>query len=279
MSIVPQGELARESGGGPFLYPQLTATNYTSWVICVQAMMEDQGVWEAIEPVTGAAVDEKKDKKARSHLFQTLLEDLLMQVVRKKTTKEEGETLDQYAGRLNSMSVRYINLGETLDDATLVKKLFDIVPDRFLNVIVGIEQFYDLNKMPFEEARGGLRHLKNAEWQARQKKDVGNSSSSNKGKSHLAVDSSNRDRGGRGCGRGRGKGGRGGMSCNDEESGSGGGRRNKSHIWYFNCYKMGHYANKCKAPKKKEDETHLTCADDTEPALLLMVSEEPTQEQ
>ena len=103
-------------------------------------MMEDQGVWEAIEPAVGAAVDTKKDKKARSHLLQVLPEDLLMQVAMKKTAKEvwdslktrfigadrvknarlqmlkndfdvirmqEGETLDQYAGRLNGMSVRY----------------------------------------------------------------------------------------------------------------------------------------------------------------------------
>lgn len=54
----------------------------------MQVMMEDQGVWEAIEPVAGSAVNEKKDKKVRSHLFQALLEDLLMQVARKKTSKE-----------------------------------------------------------------------------------------------------------------------------------------------------------------------------------------------
>ena len=78
MSIVPQGEVARESGDGPFQYPQLTTTNYTSWVIRMQAMMEDQGVWEAIKPAAGAAVDKKKGKKVRSHLFQVLLEDLLM---------------------------------------------------------------------------------------------------------------------------------------------------------------------------------------------------------
>ena len=68
------------------------------------------------------------------------------------------------------------------------------------------------------------------------------------------------------------------MSGNDEESGSGGNRRNKSHIKRYNYYKMGHYANECKAPKKKEEEIHLTRADDTELALLLMVLEEPAQE-
>jgi hypothetical protein len=35
MSIVTPGEASRASGGGPFVYPQLTATNYTSWVIKV----------------------------------------------------------------------------------------------------------------------------------------------------------------------------------------------------------------------------------------------------
>ncbi|XP_062234089.1 uncharacterized protein LOC133931254 [Phragmites australis] len=333
MSIIPQGEAAWESGGGSFQYPQLMVKNYKNWVIQVQEMIEDQGVWEAVEPAASAAVDEKKDKKERLHLFQALPEDLLMQVARKKTRKEvwdylktrfvtadrvknawllmlksdfnamrmqKGESLGQYAGRLNNMSVRYANLGETLDDAALVKKLFDTVPDRFLSVITGIKQFYDLDKMPFEEVVGRLKAFEErahprgsggnsindsqllftqAEWQVQQKKDSGNSSSSNKGKSHIAVDSSNRGRGGRGCSRGHGRGGHGGMSCNAEESGSGGGRCNKSHIKCYNCYKMGHYANECKALKKKEEETHLTHAGDIELALLLVVSEEPAQEQ
>ena len=109
-----------------------------------------------------------------------------------------------------------------------------------------------------------------------QKKDGSDSSSSNKIKYHPPADS-NHVRGGRGRGKGRGRGGRGGTSRNDEESGSGGGRRNKSHIKCFNWHKMGHYVNECKAPKKKEEEkgeTHLTCTDDTELALLLAVSEE-----
>jgi len=37
-------------GGDRITYPALTATNYTSWNIRVQAIMEDQGVWEIMEP-------------------------------------------------------------------------------------------------------------------------------------------------------------------------------------------------------------------------------------
>jgi hypothetical protein len=46
---------------------------------------------------------------------------------------QEGETPDQYAGKLAGISVRHSSLGGTLNDATLVKKLFNTVPDRFLN--------------------------------------------------------------------------------------------------------------------------------------------------
>jgi hypothetical protein len=59
-------------GGGQIQYPQLTSTNYTSWSI-----MEDQGVWEVMEPsgelsdqgVTMVAAAKAKDKKARAHLL------------------------------------------------------------------------------------------------------------------------------------------------------------------------------------------------------------------
>lgn len=79
MSIITsEASQSQESGGGSFQYPKLTATNYTSWVIRVKAMMEDQGVWEAIEPTAEGVVDPKKDKKAISHLFQALPEDILM---------------------------------------------------------------------------------------------------------------------------------------------------------------------------------------------------------
>ncbi|CAD6256727.1 unnamed protein product [Miscanthus lutarioriparius] len=55
------------------------------------------------------------------------------------------------------MSIKYSNLGGTLDDAALEKKLFDTVLERFINVIARIEQFYDLKKLSFEEAIGRLK--------------------------------------------------------------------------------------------------------------------------
>ena len=81
-------------GGGQLVYPTLTTMNYTSWCIRVQAIMEDQGVWEVVEPPEGTSGEKQteaaasKDKKARSHLLQCLPDDFLMQVTTKKIGKE-----------------------------------------------------------------------------------------------------------------------------------------------------------------------------------------------
>ena len=91
----------------------------------------------------------KFDRKAKSHLLQALPENLLMQVAKKVSLKEmweslrtrfvradrvrnarlqalksdfdamrmvDGESLDQYFGRFTSMSVKYSDVGGTLEN-------------------------------------------------------------------------------------------------------------------------------------------------------------------
>lgn len=70
---------------------------------------------------------------------------------------KNGESLDEIVGKLTAMSVRYNSLGGCLEDRELVKKLFDIVPDQYLTVVAGIEQFYDLKSLAFDEAIGCLK--------------------------------------------------------------------------------------------------------------------------
>ncbi|XP_066341567.1 uncharacterized protein [Miscanthus floridulus] len=69
----------------------------------------------------------------------------------------QDEALNDYAGKLTSMSVKFSNLGSMLEDMAMVKKLFDIVSEKFINVVAGIEQFYDLKTVQFEEAVGHLK--------------------------------------------------------------------------------------------------------------------------
>jgi hypothetical protein len=47
----------------------------------------------------------------------------------------------------------------------MVKKLLDTVSDRLYPVVAGIEQFYDVETMPFEEALSRLRAFGERSWQ------------------------------------------------------------------------------------------------------------------
>ena len=171
-------------------YPMLSPTSYTAWAIKVQAILDAQGLWEAVASGEGANVDNGKNKTARAHLLQCLPEGILMQVSTKPTAKEvwdslktrfvgadrvkaaclstlkgefdklfmaEGEPLDDYAGKIRGMAARYASLGATLNHAAMVKKLLDTVPGRLYPAVAGIEQFCDVDKMPFEEALGRLK--------------------------------------------------------------------------------------------------------------------------
>ncbi|KAL7607328.1 hypothetical protein Lser_V15G16133 [Lactuca serriola] len=156
----------------------------------MEAIMDAQGVWESIEPTVGVTVDEKKNKMARAYILQAIPEDILMQVAKKKTAKEvweslkirylgadrvqkvrlhslksefdalrmkEGETIDEFAGKLGGINSKYISLGATMEDNTLVRKLLDSVPEKFLQLVASIEQYSDLDTMPFEEDIGRLK--------------------------------------------------------------------------------------------------------------------------
>ncbi|XP_062192512.1 uncharacterized protein LOC133896013 [Phragmites australis] len=71
---------------------------------------------------------------------RTLLAALLCSLVPAPRVVTSQSTFDSTTKiGLTSMFVIYTNLGETLDDVALDKKLFDTVLDRFLSVIAGIE--------------------------------------------------------------------------------------------------------------------------------------------
>ncbi|XP_073359706.1 uncharacterized protein [Aegilops tauschii subsp. strangulata] len=185
MSLVPYAGGAGSSLPQPV--PMLTDENYMTWAIKVEANLDAAGLWEAavVPEDAVAVVIAKKDKPARAYLLGALAEDLLLQVASKKTAVEvwaslkarfvsgdrvraarlgtlRGEfelllTLDGFADKLEAMSARFTGLGSTLEDAALVKKLLDSVPDCLYAAVAGIEKFSDVTTMPFEEALGRLK--------------------------------------------------------------------------------------------------------------------------
>lgn len=137
-----------------------------------------------------AALIVKRDKPARAYLLGALAEDLLMQLASKKTVVDvwasmksrfigtdrvqaarlgmlrgefellrmaDGDTLEGFAAKLGGMAARFTGLGSMLEDAVLVKKLLDSVPDRLYAMVVGIEHFGDMNTLLFEDALGRLK--------------------------------------------------------------------------------------------------------------------------
>ncbi|KAM0039898.1 putative RNA-directed DNA polymerase [Helianthus debilis subsp. tardiflorus] len=319
MSIVTNPNPSKENSVS-FQCPILTPTNYNTWSIKMEAIMDAHGLWEAVEPPTGVVVDEKKSKQARAFIFQSIPEEILSQAAKKKTAKEvwdslksryvgaervqkarlrilksefealnmkDGETVDDYAGKLSGMVSKYNSVGAKLEDEELVRKLFDSVPEKFINLVASIEQTTDVETMLFEEA---IAHLKAYEdrlrlRQAKQTNDnsllftkVDNSSSSRwQGKNqqftgHNSGGRGKTDRGGRSGfrGRGRGRSNRGGHVGNQDQR-NGSRVKDKRHIECFNCHRFGHYASECKEPKVNQEEVNLAQTQEEEPALLLTV--------
>lgn len=87
-------------------------------------------------------------KKARVQTLKSGFKDLRM---------KETECIDEFAGKISGLADKLSDLGAAMMDAELVKKLLDSVPSKFLQVIAAIEQFSDLDIMPFDEAIGRLK--------------------------------------------------------------------------------------------------------------------------
>ncbi|GJW91352.1 zinc finger, CCHC-type containing protein [Tanacetum coccineum] len=176
-----------------FQCPLLKPSNYSLWAIRMQIILEANGLWEMIEPNDKTIRDNRKDKTAIAFLYQALPEEQLLQITKHKTAKEiwtalktkhVGEERVQQA-RLQTLKSEFellhmkedetnntnstaklshtsnankaAGLGHTFDDSTLVRKLLNAVPDRYLQIVASIEQYSDLGEMSLEEAIGRLK--------------------------------------------------------------------------------------------------------------------------
>lgn len=130
---------------------------------------------------------------------------------RVRSTQNERDRHHRRVHREDERSGQFREVRETMEDATLVKKLFVSVPSQYLQVVASLEQLLDVDEMPFKEAIGCLKAyeervrkddrqgdqllLTREEWAAREKKSSGE---------HLKQFSSSSE--GRGWCRGRGRG-------------------------------------------------------------------------
>ncbi|GKA37389.1 hypothetical protein Tco_0723954 [Tanacetum coccineum] len=70
---------------------------------------------------------------------------------------KEDETIDSFTEKLTTLANKAAGLGHTFEDPTLVRKLLNAVPDKFLQIVASIEQYSDLDEMTLEEVIGRLK--------------------------------------------------------------------------------------------------------------------------
>ncbi|XP_076907284.1 uncharacterized protein LOC143563676 [Bidens hawaiensis] len=260
MSIGTTSGNPKDSSSVSLQIPTLTSTNYTTWAIKMEGVMDAQGLWDSVEPPLNAVFDEKMNKTACAFIFQAIPEDVLLLVAKKRTVKEIWESLKtRYVG---AERVQKACLHTLKSEFEALKTNGDSVPEKYIQLVASIEQTTDVDGMPFEEAVGRLKAYEDRLRlrQSNQSSDSSllfmkaknYSSSKGPGRTQFSGTRGKSDRGGRGGSRGRGSN-RGRGNCgeyagkNDQRKNSR--NKDKKHIKCFKCEQYGHYASDCKETK------------------------------
>nr|GEY96030.1 zinc finger, CCHC-type [Tanacetum cinerariifolium] len=70
---------------------------------------------------------------------------------------KEDDTMDAFTAKLNGYVTKAKELGKTLDESLLVRKLLDSTPDRFIQIVASIEQTNNLDDITLDEIVGKLK--------------------------------------------------------------------------------------------------------------------------
>ena len=65
--------------------------------------------------------------------------------------------INEFTGTISGPTSKFFTLNIALEDSSLVKKPLDSIPYKYFPIVAKIEQFLDLQTMPFEEAIGGMK--------------------------------------------------------------------------------------------------------------------------
>nr|GEU35649.1 ribonuclease H-like domain, reverse transcriptase, RNA-dependent DNA polymerase [Tanacetum cinerariifolium] len=197
---------------------------------------------------------------------------------------KEDETIDTFTTKLTTLVNKAVSLGHTMEDRTLVRKLLNVVPERYLQIVASIEQYSDRYKMTLEEAIG---RLKTYEERIKYKKgkQVDNQ------EKLMFTQHENKGKYFRGCGRGKHKFSQGRNHENFKKERKEGETYHRSYnknnfkkssydTSKLRCYKrkmLGHIAPDCPFRIKTNEQSNLV-EEDLEPTLLMAILEDEEQE-
>ena len=181
---------AGREGGGPssIKCPMLTSSNYTVWDMRMKITLKVHKVWEIIET---ESADGDKNDMATALLFQSIPEDLILQVRELDTAKKvweaiklrnmgaervkearlqtlmtefdrlqmkDSDKIDDFAGKLSEISSKSSALGATIEEPKLVRKFLKCLPrKKYIQIVASLEQVLDLNTTGFEDIVGRLK--------------------------------------------------------------------------------------------------------------------------
>ncbi|GJV52907.1 zinc finger, CCHC-type containing protein [Tanacetum coccineum] len=258
-------------------------------------ILEAHGLWEAIE------------HEENTQINQALTEDVILQVASCKTANElweslrkrhvgeekvqqarlqslmigfntlqmkDDDTVDAFTAKLNGYATKAKELGKTLDESLLVRKLLDSTPDRFIQIVASIEQTSDLDDITLDEITGKLKAF-----EERIKLRKGGQAESQDNLLFAQGEHSGKGRrfskrGGRSnFSRGNWQNSRRGNSNHKGNSTRNKGEWDLSKVRCHRCKKFGHLRRDCRGTSTTQEQSNLILEDD-EPSLLMTTHEE-----
>ncbi|CAI9270674.1 unnamed protein product [Lactuca saligna] len=153
--------MSNKEGSVTLQYPMLSKTNHATWSIKMKIYMQAQEVWKAIEPKNPQnLVGVKRDKMAMDAIYQAFLDEVLLTIAEKQTTKEAWETLKtMYLGadqvktaKVQTLKAEFemMNMSESKSVDDFSAKIGGIVSNIVTTRNIWIKEGLNCNPMPMK---------------------------------------------------------------------------------------------------------------------------------
>jgi hypothetical protein len=183
--------IIHEVGGGT-AFPVLTKTNYTDWAMLMRIKLKACGLWVTVDK---GGADPQEDMMALDALVSVVPLEMVATMADKKTVKEawdaiatlrvgddrvqkavaqqlriqfdyttfgEGESVEDFALRLNSMVATMATHGKIKEEYIIIEKILRCLPQRLKQIAHSISTLLDVWSLTIANQAGRLRAAEEA---------------------------------------------------------------------------------------------------------------------